>query len=97
LASLEDIAAMKLAAITGRGTKKDFIDIFFLLKKYSLSDMLQLYNKKFPDGSELMVLRSLSYFEDADKDVSPVMIEDIEWAHAKNDIKKKMQSYIKSN
>ena len=97
LAGLEDIAAMKLAAITGRGTKKDFVDIFFLLKKYSLSDMLKLYNKKFHDGSELMVLKSLSYFEDADRDVLPVMIEDIEWAHVKNDIKKKMQSYIKSN
>jgi hypothetical protein len=44
-----------------------------------------------------MVLKSLSYFEDADRDVSPVMIKDIEWAHVKNDIKKKMQSYIKSN
>jgi predicted nucleotidyltransferase component of viral defense system len=37
LARIEDIAAMKLAAITNRGTKKDFIDLFFLLKQYSLA------------------------------------------------------------
>ena len=40
LAGIEDIAAMKLAAITNRGTKKDFIDLFFLLKKYSLSHII---------------------------------------------------------
>lgn len=43
LAKYEDIAAMKIVAITGRGTKKDFIDLYFLLKKIPLAQILQFY------------------------------------------------------
>ena len=52
LANLKDIAAMKLSAITGRGTKKDFIDIFTLFDYFTLPEMFQYYRKKFPDGAE---------------------------------------------
>jgi len=50
LASVSDIAAMKLAAVTGRGTRKDFTDIYFLLEHFSMKEMLALYNKKYHDG-----------------------------------------------
>ena len=40
LADIKDIAAMKISAITGRGTKKDFIDLYFLLKHYTLKEIL---------------------------------------------------------
>jgi hypothetical protein len=73
LADQRDIAAMKLNAISGRGSKKDFIDLHFLLKKYSLSEMIGYYNKKFLGGSEFLVLKSLTYFDDADLDESPKM------------------------
>ena len=43
LAGIRDIAAMKLSAITNRGTKKDFIDYYFLLKSYSLGEMFDIY------------------------------------------------------
>lgn len=43
LAAKEDIAAMKVNAIIGRGTKKDFIDMAFLLKEFSLSEILRFY------------------------------------------------------
>ena len=43
LAGIKDIAAMKLSAITNRGTKKDFIDYYYLLKTYSLKELLDLY------------------------------------------------------
>ena len=46
LASIEDIAAMKLNAIIGRGSKKDFIDLFFILKEYSLATLMDFYTKK---------------------------------------------------
>lgn len=45
LASPRDIAAMKITAIEGRGTKKDFVDIYFLLKKYSLKNLLDFYSQ----------------------------------------------------
>ena len=48
LASTKDIAALKINAIEGRGTKKDFIDVYELLKHYSLSDILGFYSQNIP-------------------------------------------------
>jgi len=71
LAAILDIAAMKIAAVTGRGSKKDFVDIYFLLKQMRLMDMLNAYDKKYQDGSRFMALKSLIYFEDAEEDEMP--------------------------
>lgn len=86
LASKEDIAAMKLSAITGRGTKKDFVDLYFLLKYFTLSEMLSFYEEKYADGSVFMVLRSLSYFDDAEEDPMPRMLHKTDWGNMKNKI-----------
>ncbi|RLD56450.1 MAG: hypothetical protein DRJ05_11320, partial [Bacteroidetes bacterium] len=51
LAGKKDISAMKLAAITGRGSKKDFIDLYFLLQEFSLERILSFYQEKYYDGS----------------------------------------------
>ena len=83
----EDIAAMKLAAIAGRGRMRDFYDLYFLLKIFSLRQMLDFYNNKYEDGSELMVARSLTFFDDANQDENPRLIqESIEWEIIKKDI-----------
>jgi hypothetical protein len=76
---LPDIGAMKLAAITGRGRKRDFTDLFFLLQKYSLPEMISFYNNKYPDGSEFLVVRSLTYFDDADNDEELKLITPYDW------------------
>lgn len=83
LADVKDIAAMKVAAIIGRGTKKDFIDLYFLLKQYSLKELLELYLQKYPDGSLFIAIKSLSYFEDAEADPMPVMFEEVSWPDVK--------------
>ena len=64
--STKDIAAMKLNAIAGRGSKKDFIDLYFLLQEFSLAEIFSFYEQKFNDGSIFLVQKSLTYFEDAD-------------------------------
>ena len=96
LAGLPDIAAMKFSAITGRGTKKDFIDLYFLLNRYSLTEIFSFYNNKFPDGSELLVLKSLLYFDDAEGDDMPIMFKNIEWPAIKSYIKAEVKNYIQS-
>ncbi len=83
LVSLRDIAAMKLNAIAGGGSKKDFIDLFFLLKHFSLSEMLGFYNEKYKDGSEFMVRKSIGYFEDADREETPIINDDTNWEEIK--------------
>lgn len=94
LASKRDIAAMKLAAITGRGTKKDFIDIYFLLREFSLKEMIDLYNNKYSDGSSFLVLKSLGYFADAENDPMPVMLKTVSWELVKNEIKSTLADYL---
>ena len=80
----KDIAAMKITAIIGRGTMKDFVDIYYLLKrKYSITDILNFYTQKYPDGSCFMAMKSLAYFGDADFDVMPYMFSDITWDEIK--------------
>jgi hypothetical protein len=96
LAGITDIAAIKLAAITGRGTKKDFIDIFSLLRYYSLEQMLDFYHKKFPDGSEFMVIKSLTYFEDAETEVLPFLLKKIDWKEVKSTIISEIKKFIRS-
>lgn len=92
LLSLEDIAAMKLAAIAGRGRKRDFYDLYFLLQRYSLRSLVDFYKKKFEDGSELMVARSLTFFEDADTDEGPVLLgNNVEWSKIKKHISEEVR------
>lgn len=83
LLSAPDIAAMKLNAIAGRGSRKDFIDLYFLLRFYTLDELLAFYRKKYPDGSEFLVIKSLTYFDDADRDVEPILLESVEWSSIK--------------
>jgi len=88
LAGIRDIAAMKIAAVIGRGTKKDFVDLFFLLEHFSLQEILDLYMEKYPDGSVFIAMKSLTYFDDAESDPMPKMFEDVSWETVKNSIRK---------
>lgn len=88
LAHTDDIVAMKLEAITGRGSRKDFIDLAFLLERYTLVEMLTLYREKYPQGSEYLVLRSLAYFDDAEDDPTPKMLKPFTWEEVKERISK---------
>ena len=84
--SFKDIAAMKLNAIAGRGSKKDFIDLYFLLKEFSLEEILSFYERKYQDGSLFMVEKSLTYFDDADLQLQPIMYKDFDWEMCKKTI-----------
>lgn len=67
--SIEDIAAMKMHTICGRGKKKDFFDVYVLIEKYGWQTMLKWFEEKY-DSSQLYFLwRSITYFEDAEEDV----------------------------
>ena len=66
--SQNDIIAMKVNAIAGNGTRiKDFIDIYFLLKHHSFSDIITYYKKKYSQRNDLHAIKSLCYFGDIDQ------------------------------
>jgi predicted nucleotidyltransferase component of viral defense system len=94
LASLADIACMKLSAIVSRATMKDYIDIVEILKgKYSLAELLSFAEKKFPELDTMLILKSLVYFDD-------VTDEPILWKHGHDtsfdDIKRFLQREVKT-
>jgi len=84
--SKKDIAAMKLNAIAGRGSKKDFIYLYFLLKEFSMRKVLDFYTQKYFDDSEFMVVKSLTYFTEAEEQPQPKMFKDFNWEACKKKI-----------
>ncbi len=96
IASIPDIAAMKLAAIGDRGTKRDFIDLYFIVevtKQILLEDVFQLYDKKFAvlQQNKLHLLKALIYFNDAETDHMPDMLQPVSW----KDTRKFFQDRVK--
>ncbi|MBK7741835.1 MAG: nucleotidyl transferase AbiEii/AbiGii toxin family protein [Saprospiraceae bacterium] len=95
LAHPKDIGAMKLAAISGRGKRKDFYDLYYLLRDYSLEDLISFNKKKFPDSNEMIIIKSLGYFDDADLDQQPILMEQVSWSTVKKTISDHLQNYIR--
>lgn len=67
LASLEDIAAMKLIAIVQRGVKRDFVDLYFLSELLGLEKIMNLTKKKYPGFNKYFAYQALVYFKDAEE------------------------------
>ncbi len=86
VAHVEDIAAMKISAIASRGSKKDFVDLYCILQDgYSLADVFLFFRKKFAGiyVDEYHIMRSLLYFEDAEREEMPEMKAPLQWGHIK--------------
>ncbi len=81
LASVEEIGAMKLAAIIDRGTRKDYVDLYFILQRVSLDSLFQVAAVKYAKVRSFPVsaTRALSYFEDAESQPMPRMIDRTPW------------------
>ena len=93
LASPKDIAAMKINAIEGRGSRKDFIDIYLLLQHYTLDEILTFYSQKYPNHSIFRALLSLTYFDDADAESMPKMSLPTAWEEMKRHIIETARTY----
>jgi hypothetical protein len=79
IASLRDLSAMKLLAIAQRGSRKDFVDVFELLRQGStLPVMLDDFRLKF-QADPISVIRGLTYFDDAEREPMPEMVASVEW------------------
>ncbi|PIU58428.1 MAG: hypothetical protein COS89_00440 [Deltaproteobacteria bacterium CG07_land_8_20_14_0_80_38_7] len=85
LASIIDIACMKLSAISSRGAKKDFYDMYFILKHISLKELFVRFSAKFSSISynDLHLHKSLVYFTDAETDPEPDLLENVSWEEVK--------------
>lgn len=97
IASIPDITAMKVAALIQRGTKRDFIDIYFILKQYTLDKTISFAQKKYPGYQTILIMKSLIYFEDAENEKYPRQIKvldpDFSWEEAKDKIFAEVKKY----
>lgn len=93
LASLRDIAAMKMNAIVGRGSRKDFVDLYFLLQHFSFSDIMDCYRQKYPAGTDYRAMMSSVYFKDAEIQPMPEMFSEATWDMMKSFIKRTVDNY----
>jgi hypothetical protein len=86
LASIADIGLMKCDALVTRGSRKDFYDLFQIAKSIPLADLLQLGSKKYPQFRDfpLMVLESMTLFENADRDFQPMLFKPVPWEEVKS-------------
>lgn len=92
LASPKDIAAMKINAIEGRGSRKDFVDIYQLLQHFTLEELLSFYSQKYPNYSIFRALLSLTYFDDAETEAMPKIFLPVSW----DEVKKRISMVVKS-
>jgi len=96
LASLEDIAAMKFLAVNRRPAKRDYVDVYYLLEKFSLGEMIDFAKEKFPNFNFYYLLRALSYFEDIkDDERRHIQMTDknFSWEGAKDKLSKEADKY----
>ncbi len=93
LCSVRDIACMKISAISSRGSKKDFIDMFYILKTMSFQEVMDSFHKKYENVTyqETHIMKSLVYFEDAEQDPDPDYLVPTDW----QEIKKVMMGEVK--
>lgn len=92
-----DISAMKLSAVTNRGAKKDFYDIFFLLKKHTFAQLCDWYKQKFETNNLFMLLKSLTYFDDAEATETPLLLaKNIQWETVKKILLAEVEKYTNS-
>jgi len=96
IASIQDISAMKALAIGQRGTKRDFIYIYYLIKIFGLKKVLSWAKKKYPEYSEMVFLKGLVYFEDAEREEErnvEILNKSITWSKIKKEIIEAVRKY----
>lgn len=98
LLSVPDIAAMKLIALTDRGVRRDFLDIYVVAKQYGLDQIFKWIRKKYPHYDPHFCIKALTYFEDAEKDKSGrgmVLKKPVPWLEVKNFFRQETRRLIK--
>jgi len=95
VASPQDLACMKLSAIAGRGSAKDFWDLYEMLERGvadSLAELLALYRQKYPVEDTGHAVRSLAYFGDADAAPLPNGLTPARWEEIKAAMRQRVRA-----
>jgi len=94
VSDVRDIAGMKIAAIASRGTKRDFVDLYFICKETApLDKAIRLYERKYKNltTTAMYIMKSLVYFDDAEPEEMPQMLKEVEWVEIKRYFEKEVK------
>lgn len=85
VADPRDIACMKVSAISGRGTRRDFVDLYVVSKHHGLQQIVEWFREKYAQAnySRVHVLKSLTYFDEAEQDPMPDILVALTWKEVK--------------
>jgi predicted nucleotidyltransferase component of viral defense system len=88
LSSVVDIACTKIQTVGMRGSKKDFIDVYFILQQFSLEELFLQTEKKYQDSefNKIHILKSMIYFNDAEDQPMPRMHKEVSWGKIKKEL-----------
>lgn len=91
--SLPDMAAMKMNAVTNRGSKKDFSDLLLLHEQgIPLSQSVDFFCRKYGESGRFLAIRSLAWFDDAETEPDPLYLNGWDWAV----VRSRMSDLVKS-
>lgn len=98
LASVEDIALMKMDALLSRASRKDFYDLYFICKNIPLNQLFSKVHRKYPSirDFEVQVTKRLVYFETAELDTDLILLSTISWQEVKDYFIQKAKEIEKS-
>jgi predicted nucleotidyltransferase component of viral defense system len=93
--STEDIIAMKVQAILGRGKKKDFWDIAELLQHFSVADFVGFHKEKYATQNLLITVpQAITYFLDAEESEDPISLKKQNWKNVQQYIQQKVSAFL---
>ncbi len=86
IADPRDIACMKISALASRGARRDFVDLYAASQRYGLPELLEWFRRKFAQAnySQVHVLKSLTFFDDAEKDPPPDLLVPLSWEQVRS-------------
>jgi hypothetical protein len=86
LASIEDIALMKLDALLSRAARKDFYDLYFICQRVPLRSLLDLAPQKYPSvrDFEAQAVKRLVFFDNAEYETDPPLLQSVTWQVVKD-------------
>ena len=84
-----------MSAVVQRGSKKDFYDLYELLKTKPLGELIDNYKKRFNQENTVPLLKSLNYFERAENDNNPMTLNNTKWEQVKRVVDHKVNNYVR--
>lgn len=97
VASARDIACMKLEALSSRGSRRDFVDLYFVLQRIQLRELLEWFERKYASAApnQVHLAKAMTYFADAELEPMPRMLRPVDWKQIRTFFESQARQHFK--